>query len=130
MKSEVLFRGQDEDGEWHYGSLRKYSDKKMSIAYTGENGEEDEAYVIPETVGVFIGYRALNYERIFEGDILKTLSGLFLLVTDSGYGDWTFTDIDTGEISRYATRDMLSSCKIVDNIHDNPAFAETYVHKF
>ncbi|MDE7137351.1 MAG: hypothetical protein K2O29_02675, partial [Ruminococcus sp.] len=67
---------------------------------------------------------------IFEGDILKTMTGHFLLVTDSGYGDWTFTDIDTGETCRYATREMLSSCKIVDNIYDNPDFAETYIHKF
>lgn len=130
MKSEVLFRGKAEDGEWHYGGLLKYNEKKMSIAYVGENGGEYEADVVPETVGAFTGLRALNYKRIFEGDILKTMTGHFLIVTDAGYGNWTFTDIDTGETYKYATREMLSCCKIVDNIHDNPDFVETYRAKF
>lgn len=38
--------------------------------------------------------------------------------------------IDTGETYKYATREMLSCCKIVDNIHDNPDFMETYKAKF
>lgn len=130
MKSEVLFRGKTRGGEWSYGSLYKYSEKKMSIAYTGENSNEYEADVMPETIGVFTGFRGLNYERIFEDDILETMTGRFLLVTDSGYGNWTFTDIDTGELAKWINPEMLSGCKIVDNIHDNPDFAETYVHKF
>ncbi|MDE7137104.1 MAG: YopX family protein, partial [Ruminococcus sp.] len=88
MRTEVLFRGRTEDGKWFYGDLFRYSNTKISIFYNTENGESDNVYVIPETVGVFTGYRALNYERIFEGDILKTMTGHFLLVTDSGYGDW------------------------------------------
>ena len=125
MKSEVLFRGKTADGEWVYGDIRR-----CSTGIDIDQHDDVSCEVIPETVGVFTGYRALNYERIFEGDILKTMTGHFLLVTDSGYGDWTFTDIDTGETCRYATREMLSSCKIVDNIYDNPDFAETYIHKF
>lgn len=126
MKSEVLFRGKAEDGEWYYGGLYKYSDKKMSIAYTGENGGEYEADVMPETVGVFTGLRALNYEKIFEGDILRSLTGKYILVTDSGCGDWTFTDIQDGEVCRGVNAEMLSCCRIIDNIHDNPEFADKY----
>lgn len=130
MKTEVLFRGKAEDGEWHYGDLFKYNEKKMSIAYTGENGGEYEADVIPETVGVFTGLRALNYERIFEGDILKSLTGKYILVTDSGFGDWTFIDIQDGLICDLLNVRMLSAYRIVDNIHDNPDFVETYRLKF
>ena len=130
MKSEVLFRGKAEDGEWYYGSLHKYNEKKMSITYTGENGEEDEAYVIPETVGVFTGYRGLNYERIFEGDILKSLTGKYILVTDSGYGNWNFIDIQDDRICDWLNIRMLSSYRIIDNIHDNPDFVATYRLKF
>lgn len=130
MKSEVLFRGKAEDGEWYYGGLYKYNEKKMSIAYTGENGNEYEADVMPETVGVFTGYRALNYERIFEGDILKSLTGKYILVTDSGYGDWTFIDIQDDRICDWLNVRMLSAYRIVDNIHDNPDFVETYRLKF
>lgn len=126
MKSEVLFRGKSEDGEWYYGGLYKYSDKKMSIAYTGESGNEYEADVMPETVGVFTGYRALNYERIFEGDVLKTMAGRFLLVTDAGCGKWTFIDIPSDRICDRINPEMLSCCKIVDNIYDNPEFVKTY----
>lgn len=131
MKPEVLFRGKAEDGKWYYGVIYKYSNKKMSIACIGENyGEEYEGTVIPETVGAFTRYRALNYERIFEGDILKSLTGKYILVTDSGCGDWTFIDIQEGEPCRSVTPEMLSCCKIVDNIHDNPDFMETYRLKF
>ncbi len=131
MKAEVLFRGKRSDnGEWIYGTLYRYSEKSMSIAYLDKENVEYENDVIPRTVGVFTGYRALNYERIFEGDILKTMTGRFLIVSDSGYGNCTFTDIDTGETYKYATCEMLSSCRIVDNIHDNPDFVETYRAKF
>lgn len=130
MKSEVLFRGKAEDGEWHYGNLFKYNEKKMSIAYISENGVEYEANVIPETVGMFTGYRALNYERIFEGDILKTITGRILLVTDAGYGKWTFTDIQNDEVYKWGSPETLSCCRIIDNIHDNPDFMETYQIRF
>lgn len=110
MKAEILFRGKTEDGEWYYGGLYKYNNKKMSIAYTGEDGGEYEADVMPETVGVFTGYRALNYERIFEGDILKSLTGKYILVTDSGYGDWTFIDIQATE---YVTGLMSECCQLI-----------------
>ena len=102
----------------------------MSITYTGENGEEDEAYVIPETVGVFTGYRGLNYERIFEGDILKSLTGKYILVTDSGYGNCNFIYIQDDRICDWLNIRMLSSYRIIDNIHDNPDFLETYRLKF
>ncbi len=125
MKAEVLFRGKTEEGKWIYGSLKGGSNT-LSINLPDSIGD----FVIPETVGVFTGYRALNYKRIFEGDILKSITGRFLIVSDSGYGNWTFTDIDTGETYKYATREMLSCCKIVDNIHDNPDFVETYRAKF
>lgn len=98
----------------------------MSIAYIGENGSEYEADVIPETVSVFTGLRALNYEKIFEGDILKSLTGKYILVTDSGCGDWTFIDIQDGIICDWLNVRMLSAYRIVDNIHDNPDFADKY----
>ncbi len=126
MKSEVLFRGKTADGEWYYGNLYKYNEKKMSIAYISENGGEYEADVIPETVGVFTGYRALNYEKIFEGDILKSMTGRYYLVTDAGYGKWNFVDIKFEYVHSRTKSAILASWRIVDNIHDSPDFAEKY----
>ncbi|MDE5557864.1 MAG: hypothetical protein K2J32_09305 [Ruminococcus sp.] len=130
MKSEALFRGKTRVGDWYYGDLVKYNDKKMSITYIGETRGNYEIYVNPETVGAFTGYRALNYEQIFDSDILKTMTGHFLLVIDSGCGNWTFTDIQDGEVCRWVNAEILSSCRIIDNIHDNPDFVETYRRKF
>lgn len=130
MKSEILFRGKTSSGKWYYGDLFRFNDTLMSIAYVDKDYEKQEADVIPETVGVFTGYRALNYERIFEGDILKSLTGKYILVTDSGYGDWTFIDIQDDRICDWLNVRMLSSCWIVDNIHDNPDFVATYRLKF
>lgn len=121
MKSEVLFRGKSEDGEWLYGNIRRCVDK-LAIDSPNTIG----GFVIPETVGVFTGYRGLNYEHIFEGDILKTMTGRFLLVTDAGYGNWTFIDIPSDRICDWVNPEILSCCKIVDNIHDNPDFVKTY----
>lgn len=130
MKSEILFRGKTPSGRWFYGDLFRFNDTLMSIAYVDKDYEKQEADVVPETVGAFTGYRALNYERIFEGDILKSLTGKYILVTDSGYGSWTFIDIQDGEFCRGINAEMLSCCQIIDNIHDNPNFVETYRLKF
>lgn len=131
MKSEVLFRGKRTDnGEWVYGSLYRYGETSMSIAYLDKENIDYESDIIPETVGVFTGYRALNYERIFEGDILRSLTGKYILVTDSGCGDWTFIDIQDGEICRGIYSEMLSCCRIIDNIHDNSDFMKTYQIRF
>lgn len=131
MKSEVLFRGKRTDnGEWVYGSLYRYGETSMSIAYLDKENIDYESDIIPETVGVFTGYRALNYERIFEGDILRSLTGKYILVTDSSYGRWTFIDIQDGEVCRGINAEMLSAYRIVDNIHDNPDFVETYQIRF
>lgn len=127
MKSEVLFRGKRTDnGEWIYGSLYRYGETSMSIAYLDKENIDHENDVIPGTVGVFTGLRALNYERIFEGDILRSLAGKYILVTDSGCGDWTFIDIQDDRICDWLNVRMLSCCRIIDNIHDNPDFADKY----
>ena len=127
MKSEVLFRGKRTDnGEWIYGSLYRYGETSMSIAYLDKENIDHENDVIPGTVGVFTGLRALNYERIFEGDILRSLAGKYILVTDSGCGNWTFIDIQDDRICDGLNVRMLSCCRIIDNIHDNPDFADKY----
>lgn len=127
MKSEVLFRGKRTDnGEWIYGSLYRYGETSMSITYLDKENIDHENDVIPGTVGVFTGLRALNYERIFEGDILRSLAGKYILVTDSGCGDWTFIDIQDDRICDWLNVRMLSCCRIIDNIHDNPDFADKY----
>lgn len=130
MKSEILFRGKTSSGRWLYGDLFQFNDTLMSIAYVDKDYEKQEADVVPETVEAFTGYRALNYERIFEGDILKSLTGKYILVTDSDFGDWTFIDIQDDIICDWLNVRMLSSCRIVDNIHDNPDFVATYRLKF
>lgn len=73
---EILFRGKNEsNGEWVEGSLHieygewdKDGNRTLDYRILGKSGQCD--YVIPETVGEYIGLTAKG-KKVFEGDVVK-----------------------------------------------------------
>lgn len=138
---EILFRGLHRrkgekvklDGTpiesmWVYGGYCQYNEERGIIYQTEPNICKYPVYA--DSVGQYTGVNDKNGNKIFEGDILKSLTGKYILVTNSGCGNWTFIDIQDDIICDWLNIRMLSSCQIVDNIHDNPDFVETYRLKF
>ena len=72
---EILFRGYSKDEEkWVYGCL--------TLNYTIIDKCGDEWQVGPSSIGQYTGYRDIDGNKIFEGDIIATPDGGFIPVND------------------------------------------------
>ena len=115
---EILFRGKDDNGKWHYS---------MSIArHVTESGEITYYYigagyasVSASTLGQYTGLTDKNGTKIFEGDILKgsweTILTIFFDEISSSYRVKTSTGHER-EPSYYG----IDKWEVIGNIHDNP----------
>lgn len=111
---EILFRGKDIAGNWHYGVPLVFTEDYVCITAPHTYNKA----VIPETVGQFTGLTDEDGKKIFEGDIVQ--NGTYMAVVKAEvfncgcchcvYG--FSTDDDDVNIGEY--------CKVVGNIHDNP----------
>lgn len=126
---EILFRGKRKgSGDWLYGDLRQWSEKRKGICDYQQKRTID---VYPETVGQFTGMTDKNDTNIFDGDIVKDESGVVYPVV---YGL-------TGFYLKYAPPhshgfhyDLLplsnywhahgAIIEVIGNIHDNPELLE------
>ncbi len=80
MKREILFRGQDNRRNWHYGYLHIntiVSEDKYYINSRCYADNPNFIEVIPETVGQMTDSTDINGNNIFEGDIVNQKSVLF-----------------------------------------------------
>ena len=115
---EIKFRGKDCQNEWVYGDLihkRNDPDDVMIQDSRGLGSDCD-----PETVGQFTGLYDKNGKEIYEGDILKHVSGQVKkdghFVDNADYITVKFKDA-AFNLATYAL--VTHHLEVIGNIHDN-----------
>jgi uncharacterized phage protein (TIGR01671 family) len=125
MNREIIFRGKDKEGKWHYGNLMQKLDPTKKENFIVSCFIQDMALssteVNPTTVGQYIGLDDKDEDRIFEGDIIKkeeTASPEMVGTVCYLEREFTtldnFFDMDDECILNYKT-EIIS---IIGNIHD------------
>lgn len=114
---EIVFRGKRMDnGEWVYGDLTHSIYKLGDIRVSFGNTEIAMNQVDPSTVGQFTGLHDKNDEKIFEGDIVSTLSGKTFEIK---FADGSFYLHGTAIAIHHARRFTIAG-----NRWDNPKLLE------
>lgn len=147
---EILFRGKEkESGKWIYGDLRHISDGHGGYILcivdntNGRNNDVTGVEVVPKTVGQYTGLTDKNGVKIFEGDIIESVSRLVNSVgTPTGGTDISRYIIEWGEHKWVKKRFFCNRgdywkknnvlpedlypytasryCEVIGNIYDNP----------
>ena len=139
---EILFRGRDIAGNWHYGVPLIFTEDFVCITAPHTYNKA----VQPETVGQFTGSTDKNGKKIFEGDVVdfyffdkghKNTKTMLIEWRDSGFGmrelyrDYRLADdfsIIAEKIFTYRgdirngvyTTNNTYFVEVIGNIHDNP----------
>lgn len=120
MNREIKFRAKDRVGVWVYGDLRLTSREPhiWTDPYTSH-------IINTETIGQYTGLKDKNGEEIYEGDIVKSISGkvgyVIFLQQEMGYVVvWDNCDTRLGHRNRGGGYEYDESIEVIGNIHDNP----------
>lgn len=137
MNREILFRGRDDKGIWHIGSLivdyygrfniwTPYEDPKGSHLYDNKiYGELN--LVDPETVGEYTGIPDRNGTKIFEDDFIRFHDGgtKIALLVEFENSQWLCRRTDIWEYYMHRLEcDNPQKYEVAGNIHDNPELLE------
>ena len=117
----IKFRGKSIlTDEWVYGDLINSLDKKRTAILLNDKDSCDE--VVPETVGQFSGLYDCNKKEIYEGDILKWITGKMYVVKFWRGMFYAFVEECNEGILGGFPLHALTECEIVGNIYDNPEY--------
>lgn len=119
---EILFRGKCKiTDRWYEGDYVRFKGQDNTVSHYiyAEMNRYYNVEVYPETVGMFAGYTDKNGTKIFEGDILKTNFGDYLVVT---FTNTQFTL--KRKNGRACTWQCVNKYEVVGNIHDNPELVQ------
>ena len=125
MNRDIKFRGKTQyttPNVWVCGSLISYKNGDYQIVLDDEpkNGEPDKYFVIPETVGQFVGL--CDGKEIYEGDVVLRggvyLSEVKYIKSLTGFGLVKNGKIESDENIIFYF--IPSGVEVIGNIHDNP----------
>lgn len=135
---EIKFRGKRIDnGEWVFGDYSRYSKYKSIIMV--DLLEEEDYWVLSETVGQCTGLKDKNGVEIYEGDIVTAcwyddyekrfpkpnydMTGIVEFT--EGWMSYWIADYDKKEFSELNGQGYCRwTIEVIDNIYDNPELME------
>lgn len=128
MNREILFRGKRIDnGEWIYGFYVPIGERNHyiltgKIKIIGVAVGFEHVAVAPETVCQFTGVTDKFDEKVFEGDYVydEVEEEIGTVKFDEGEFVVCFGDVIDGN----CFTDVIASCHVIGNIHDNPELLE------
>ena len=129
----IEFRGKTVKGEWHYGDLWQLYDKEKNryvgviIPHdTNDFSEVNYDFVVnPKSIGQYTGIHDKHCKRIYEGDIVRHVSGF-----QKKDGEWVDTEEDFVVSFRDGSFNIAHLClvteslEIIGNIIDNPNYGK------
>ena len=119
---EILFRGKDSDGVWHYSmtiARAATTDGEISHIYFGSC---PTCSVPAETVGQYTNIVDKNGTKIFEGDIVLDeydFNIVGLVVYNPSRSQFEILDVEHSNYT-FNIGALKDTLKVIGNIHDNP----------
>ena len=114
---EILFRGKTEDGKWVYGFPLFQDNYAIIQFWDSEEFAFAQYFVIPESISEFTGLTDKNGKKIFEGDILKGMGGLYRVYFDISLSCFEWAKINGNWQETFSG--FADEYEIIGNIHDN-----------